>query len=115
MIRTPPEKVASGFWPVCGLAKPGRSLGLAPVAVPNLACSLNRPQPRRMAWYVRFRFDGAGHIDRHPTREAAMEAACRLIKGKCEVVAIGAVPREIGPLKKDEIDRMYAEWSKQHP
>jgi hypothetical protein len=67
-----------------------------------------------MAWYVRFRFDGAGHIDRHPTKEAAIEAACHLIRGKCEVVAIGAVPRDIS-YNRDQIARMYADWSKIQP
>ena len=68
-----------------------------------------------MAWLVRFRFDGAGHIDRHPTREAAIEAACRLIKGKCEVVAVGAVPRDATSLDKAQIARMYDERSKVQP
>ena len=67
-----------------------------------------------MAWYVRFRFDGAGHIDRHPTKEAAIEAACCLIRDKCEVLAISAAPRDIS-LDRDQIARLFAEWSKVHP
>jgi hypothetical protein len=67
-----------------------------------------------MAWYVRFRFDGTGHIDRHPTREAAIEAACRLIRDKCEVLAIGAVPRETS-LTRDQIAVIYRCWAKTQP
>jgi hypothetical protein len=67
-----------------------------------------------MAWYIRFRFSGSGHISKHLTKEAAIEAACRMIRRKCEVVAIGAVPRATS-LNRDQIARIYAEWSKTKP
>jgi hypothetical protein len=64
-----------------------------------------------MTWYVRFRFDGSGHIDRYPTREAAMEAACRLIKDKVDVYGLGTGPLA-NSLDKDQIAHIYELWAR---
>lgn len=64
-----------------------------------------------MTWHVQYRFDGLDHIDRHPSPEAAIESACRLIDAGGEVSAIGtgALTDAIG---KVEIARIYEFWSR---
>jgi hypothetical protein len=68
-------------------------------------------QPPAMTWFVQFRFDGSNHTNRHPTPEEAIEAACRLIKGGCDVYGLGTGP-VTASLDKDQIARIYELWAR---
>ena len=64
-----------------------------------------------MDWHLQYRKDGVEHVARHPSPEAAIEAACRLIHAGHDVYGIGtgqltdSTPRE-------EIVRIYAIWAR---
>ena len=63
-----------------------------------------------MTWHVQYRFDGLDHIDRHPTPEAAIEAACALIDAGCDVSGVGTgLTYAVG---RAEIARIYEFWSR---
>jgi hypothetical protein len=62
-----------------------------------------------MDWHVQYRKDGKPHIVWHPTPEAAIEYACKLIDSGCDVfgVGTGALTDSIA---KDEIAKIYDFW-----
>jgi hypothetical protein len=68
-----------------------------------------------MTWHVQYREDTVEHIDRHPSPERAIEAACRLIDGGCDVYGIGTGPLT-DSIGKAEIVRIYDLWARaEHP
>ena len=62
-----------------------------------------------MIWHVQYRIESADHVERHPSPEQAIEAACRLIEEGCDVYGIGTGPMT-ETIGKDEIARIYAMW-----
>jgi hypothetical protein len=67
-----------------------------------------------MAWHVRFRFDGADHVTRHPNERAAVEAACRLMHDGCEVNGIGPDARGY-TIGKAQMVHIYEAWKTRQP
>jgi hypothetical protein len=67
------------------------------------------PLPPLRQWHVQYRDGVTHHVSTHPTPEAAIEAACRLIDQGHEVYGIGTGnPTDtIGP---PDIARIYATW-----
>jgi hypothetical protein len=51
------------------------------------------------------------HVERHPTPELAIEAACGLIDDGCDVYGIGTGPLT-DSIARDEIDRIYDIWAR---
>ena len=64
-----------------------------------------------MTWHVQYREDAADRLVRHPSPEAAIEAACRLIDDGREVYGIGTGPLT-DSIARDEIARIYALWTR---
>jgi hypothetical protein len=62
-----------------------------------------------MTWHIQYRKDGTDHIERHPSPERAIEAACRLIDDGCDVYGVGTVSLT-DSIERDQIDRIYAMW-----
>ena len=64
-----------------------------------------------MTWHVQYRCDNAERVERHPTPELAIEAACRLLDARHDVHGIGTgdLTDSIG---KPEIARIYDLWQK---
>jgi hypothetical protein len=62
-----------------------------------------------MTWHVQYRTEAAAHVERHPSPELAIEAACRLIDDGCDVYGIGTGPLT-DSIARDEIARIYAIW-----
>jgi hypothetical protein len=62
------------------------------------------------AWHVQYILDTQQHVAMHPTPEAAIEAACRLMDAGHYVYGVGVGPLSdsIGP---KEIARIYALWA----
>jgi hypothetical protein len=57
-----------------------------------------------MTWHVQYRQAATEHVDRHPSPERAIEAACRLIDDGHDVFGIGkskAVGQAIRRLRHD--------------
>lgn len=50
-----------------------------------------------MTWHIQYRNDATDHIERHPSPERAIEAACCLMDEGYDVYGIGTV-RETCPL-----------------
>jgi hypothetical protein len=67
-----------------------------------------------LTWHVQYRKDAADHVDRHPTPEKAIEAACGLLDDGCDVYGIGTGPLS-DSIGKDVIARIYAMWVKAKP
>jgi hypothetical protein len=68
-----------------------------------------------MTWHVQYRKDAVDHIVRHPSPEQAIEAACRLIDGGCDVYGIGTGPLT-DSIARGEIARIYDFWARaRHP
>jgi hypothetical protein len=65
-------------------------------------------------WHVQYRRGTIDHSVMHPSPEAAIETACRLIDDGCDVYGIGTGPLtdSIGP---GEIARIYALWARAKP
>jgi hypothetical protein len=65
-------------------------------------------------WHVQYRRDTIDHIAQHPSPEAAIEAACRLIDDGYDVygIGMGSLADSVGP---KEIARIYALWMKAKP
>jgi len=63
-----------------------------------------------MDWHVQHRAGAIEHVDRHPSPEAAIEAACRLIAEGHEVHGIGTGPLT-DSIGAEEIARIYALWA----
>ena len=64
---------------------------------------------RRVTWHVQYRKDATDHIERHPSPELAIEAACRLIDDGYDVYGIGTGPLT-DSIGRNEIARIYAIW-----
>jgi hypothetical protein len=64
-----------------------------------------------MTWHVQYRKDGTHHIERHPSPELAIEAACRLIDEGCDVYGIGAGPLA-DSIDREQIANIYALWAR---
>jgi hypothetical protein len=64
-----------------------------------------------MTWHVQFRKDTTDHIERYPSPERAIEAACRLIDDGCDVYGIGTGPLT-DSIEGEEIARIYAMWAR---
>jgi hypothetical protein len=64
-----------------------------------------------MTWHVQYRQDGTDHIVRLPSPEEAIETACRLIDGGCDVYGIGTGPLT-DSIEKSQIARIYDMWVK---
>ena len=64
-----------------------------------------------MTWHVQYRKDTVDHIVRHPSPEAAIEAACRLIDDGCDVYGIGTGPLS-DSIAREEIARIYVFWAR---
>lgn len=68
-----------------------------------------------MVWHVQYRKDGTQHVVRHPTPEAAIEDACKLIDCGCDIFGIGTGPLT-DSIAKDEIAKIYCFWVREkHP
>jgi hypothetical protein len=64
-----------------------------------------------MEWHVQFHRDAVDYVDWHPTPEAAIEAACRLIDGGHDVFGIGTGPLEHS-IDREQIARIYVLWAR---
>jgi hypothetical protein len=62
-----------------------------------------------MTWHVQYRIGTVDHIERHPSPERAIEAACCLIDDGFDVYGIGTGPLT-DSIGKDQIARIYAMW-----
>jgi hypothetical protein len=62
-----------------------------------------------MDWHVQFQKDEIHDVVRHPTPEAAIEDACKLIDGGYDVFGIGTGPLT-DSIAKDEIAKIYDLW-----
>ena len=62
-----------------------------------------------MDWHVQYRKCAMDQIVRHPSPEAAIEAACRLIDDGCDVFGIGTGPLA-DSIAREQIDDIYALW-----
>jgi hypothetical protein len=68
-----------------------------------------------MIWHVQYRKDAIELIERHPTPEAAIEAACRLIDDGYDVYGIGT-GTFFDSIEREQIARIYAMWDRvRHP
>jgi len=64
-----------------------------------------------MSWHVQYRKDATDHIERYPSPERAIEAACRLIDDGCDVYGVGNGPLT-DSIEKEQIARIYAMWAR---
>jgi len=64
-----------------------------------------------MTWHVQYRNASGDHIERHPSPEQAIKAACRLIDDGCDVYGIGTGPLT-DSIGKEQIARIYAMWAR---
>jgi hypothetical protein len=64
-----------------------------------------------MSWHVQYRKDATDHIERYPSPERAIEAACRLIDDGCDVYGVGTGPLT-DSIEKEQIARIYAMWAR---
>jgi hypothetical protein len=64
-----------------------------------------------MPWHVQYRKDATDHIERHPSPERAIEAACRLIDDGCDVYGVGTGPLT-DTIDKEQIARIYKMWTR---
>jgi hypothetical protein len=62
-----------------------------------------------MPWYVQYRRDAVEHIERYPSPETAIEAACTLIHGNNEVFGIGMGPFT-DSIESGKIAEIYDLW-----
>lgn len=69
-----------------------------------------------MTWHVQYRRGTEESVERHPSPEQAIEAACRLMDAGFDVFGIGTGPLT-DSIGKDEIAKIYAMWEreKHHP
>ncbi len=79
--------------------------------MPDRKAALNL---RAMTWHVQYRKDTVDQIVRYPSPELAIEAACHLIDGGCDVYGIGTGPLA-DAIGRDEIARIYAIWAREKP
>jgi hypothetical protein len=64
-----------------------------------------------MPWHVQYRKDATDHIERYPSPERAIEAACRLFDDGCDVYGVGTGPLT-DSIEKEQIARIYAMWAR---
>jgi hypothetical protein len=64
-----------------------------------------------MKWHVQHRRDNVDHVDVHPSPEAAIEAACRLIDEGYDVFGIGTGPLS-DSIDRGQISRIYKLWAR---
>jgi hypothetical protein len=64
-----------------------------------------------MTWHVQYRSKMGDCVERYPSPEQAIEAACRLIDDGCDVYGIGTGPLT-DSIGKREIARIYAIWAR---
>lgn len=64
-----------------------------------------------MTWHVRYEQNGVKHLERYPTPEAAIEAACQMIDDGLDVFAIGTGPLN-DSVEREEIARIYLLWAR---
>jgi hypothetical protein len=62
-----------------------------------------------MTWHIQYRDDSGEHIERHPTPELAIEAACHRLDAGSDVFGIGTGPLT-DSIGKAEIAKIYAMW-----
>ena len=62
-----------------------------------------------MPWYVRYEQNEVKHLERYPTPETAIEAACQMIDDGFDVFAIGTGPLS-DAIEREEIARIYRLW-----
>jgi hypothetical protein len=67
-----------------------------------------------MTWHVQYRDAGEDRIERHPSPEQAIEAACHLLDHGCDVFGIGTGPIT-DSIGRDQIARIYALWARAKP
>jgi hypothetical protein len=67
-----------------------------------------------MTWFVRYMKSAADHLVRMRTPEQAIETACRLLDGGCEVYGIGTGPLS-DSIDKEQIARIYELWVRARP
>jgi hypothetical protein len=64
-----------------------------------------------MTWHVQYRKDATDRIERHPSPEKAIEAACRLIDDGYDVYSVGTGPLT-DSIEREQIARIYAMWAR---
>jgi hypothetical protein len=64
-----------------------------------------------MTWHVQYHKDAMDHIERYPSPERAIEAACRLIDDGCDVYGVGTGPLT-DSIEREQIARIYAMWAR---
>ena len=62
-----------------------------------------------MTWHIQYRSDTTDRIERHPSPERAIEAACCLIDEGYDVYGIGTGPLT-DSVDREQIARIYAMW-----
>jgi hypothetical protein len=68
-----------------------------------------------MTWHVQYRQGAMDMVAMHPSPELAIEAACQLIDGGCDVYGIGTGPLT-DSIARDQIARIYDIWARaEHP
>jgi len=67
-----------------------------------------------MTWHVQYRRDTIDHVVMHPSPQAAIETACRLIDDGCDVYGIGTGPLT-DSIGRKEIERIYDLWARTKP
>jgi len=67
-----------------------------------------------MTWHVQYRKKTTDRLERYSSPEVAIEVACRLIDGGCDVYGIGTGPLA-DSITKAQIARIYAIWARTRP
>jgi len=67
-----------------------------------------------MTWHIQFRSGEGDHIERFPTPEQAIDAACRLMDAGCDVYGIGTGPLT-DSVGREGIAKMYAIYTRFTP
>ncbi|HVC59386.1 MAG TPA: hypothetical protein VND19_03340 [Acetobacteraceae bacterium] len=64
-----------------------------------------------MTWHVQYQNHAVDHVERHPSPELAIEAACRLIDDGCDVYGIGTGSLT-DSIARDQVARIYEFWAR---
>ena len=75
--------------------------------------ALCSPDHAAESWHVQYRDASTDRIARYPSPEKAIEAACRLIDGGCDVYGIGTGPLS-DSIERDQIAKIYALWARKN-
>jgi len=67
-----------------------------------------------MHWHIKYRTGTADFVDRYPSPESAIEAACGLMDAGYEVYGVGT-DSPADAIGRAEIDRIYALWKLEMP